>query len=266
MAWRPTTRLCKRRWPRSQRTRKNDWPHRLASLALAALGREREAVAIAREAVRPSPNSALCHVSFAQLLAKSGSNLGEARTAAERAVTLAPNDAGSHIAVGVVAAADDRTQEATAAFHRALALEPDSSLAHNELARLRFKRRRLGNAHDLAQAAGGFANALRADPRAGVSRRNFNLVLHVFIARIACGIMMITYLAAFAFGGGDATSVRLFPALLLVFPAFFAFRFVFKLAPTLHGQLMRLLRNPFIAVTVTCDAIAVSSLVVLSRG
>jgi tetratricopeptide (TPR) repeat protein len=217
---------------------------------------------MARTATQLAPHSAPCYRMLARVLASSGSNLGEARAAADQAVSLAPQDASSYIIVGAVAAADARPQEAIAAFHRALALEPDNSIAHSELARLRFKKRRLGNAQGLAQAAGGFASALRSDPRARASRRNFNAVLHVFIARTATGIMMIASMAAVAYGGSDAASVRLFPALLLVFPAFFASRFVFKLTPTLRGHLMRLLLNPFVAMTVTCDAIAVSALVV----
>jgi hypothetical protein len=44
----------------------------------------------------------------------------------------------------------------------------------------------LGNAGGLAQAAGGFAAALRANPRADVSRFNLDLVLHLCLVRMAC--------------------------------------------------------------------------------
>jgi hypothetical protein len=96
--------------------------------------------------------------------------------------------------VGVVAAADTRAEEATAAFHRALALEPDNSTAHHEPALLQLKKHRLGNPAGLAQAADGFAAALRADPHAGMSRRNLDLVLHVLLGRTACAIFIVAIL------------------------------------------------------------------------
>jgi hypothetical protein len=70
------------------------------------------------------------------VLAERNPDLVEARAAADRAVWLAPLDAGSHMAVGMVAAKDARTEEATTSYQRALALEPDNWVAHNELARL----------------------------------------------------------------------------------------------------------------------------------
>src|ERR1017187_3397844 len=88
-----------------------EWPHRLASLALSGLGRHQEAAEMARNGVRLAPHSAPCHITLAQVLAKRGSDLVEARAAADRAVSLAPLDARSHMAVGMVAAKDARTQE-----------------------------------------------------------------------------------------------------------------------------------------------------------
>jgi Flp pilus assembly protein TadD len=240
----------------------NEWPHRLASRAFAGLGRDQEARAMARDAVRLAPNSAVCHINLAELLAKNRSDLGEASEAADRAVALAPTEAGSHIAVGIVAAADARNEEATAAIMRALALEPDSSRAHNELARLQLKTNRFGNAGGLAQAAAGFATALNTDPRAGVSRGNLDLVLHLFVARIAYGIFLIAVIASRVRSHSDAGFVHLVPALLLILPALFAARFVSRLAPPLRVYLTRQLHKPFIASALVCDAIAASALVV----
>jgi Flp pilus assembly protein TadD len=240
----------------------NEWPHRIASLALSELGRDQEANVMARNAVRLAPHEAQCHINLAQLLALCDSDLDEARTVADRAVVLAPHHAGSHIAVGHVAAADARTDEAATAFHRALALEPDNTAAHNGLARLQLSKGRFGNAGGLAIAAGGFADALRADPRAEVSRSNLDLVLHVFLIRTTFGIFLIAAIVGKGLRNSDDAFLRLLPALLLVFPALFVARFVSGLAPQLRSYLLRLLRNPFIAGAVTCASIAAVALVV----
>ena len=240
----------------------NEWSHRIASLALSGLGRDREAAAMGREAIRLAPNVAEGHINLAHILAESESDLCEALAVAERGVFLAPNDAASHIAVGSVAAAGARTEDATAAFHRALALEPDNHVAHHELARLRLMTSQLGNAGGLAQAAGGFAAALRANPRADGSRFNLDLVLHMYLVRIAYGIFLVAFVALRVSHYSDAALARVLPALLLALPAYFAARFVYELAPQLRDYLRQVLRNPFIASAVLCDAAAAAGLVV----
>jgi len=240
----------------------NDWPHRLASLALSEMGRDQEALVMARTAVRLAPFTAYCHIILARMLVAGGSNSAEAREAADRAVSLAPHDPASHIAVGSVAAADRRTEDATAAFNRALAIEPDSTVAHNELARLALVGRRFGNANGLAKAAAGFARAVRADPRAGVSRSNLDLVLHLFLTRAATGIFIVAWIAMQVRRSSDSGLGRILPVLLLVFPVVFAARFVSGLAPPLRGFLVRLLRDPYIGGAVVCAGVAATGLVV----
>lgn len=117
----------------------NEWAYRLAALALKGLGRNQEACSMAREAVRLAPLKWQCHGVLSRVLAATSSGLHEARAAAERAAELAPHEAESHRAVGMVAAADGRAQEAIAAFSRALALEPNNAATHNELGRLTLK-------------------------------------------------------------------------------------------------------------------------------
>jgi tetratricopeptide (TPR) repeat protein len=240
----------------------NEWPHRVASLALSALGRHGEAQAMGREAIRLAPNSAQGYINLAQILADSPSGLGEARAAAERAVVLAPHDPDSHIAVGVVASAGARTEDARDAFHRALALEPDNHIAHNELARLQLTRTKFDNADALVQAAGGFADALRANPRAAVSRHNLDLVLHHFLAQIAYVIFLVAWLGRVLAGSVETNPFRFVPALILAFPFFFAVRFVSGLSPQLRGHLRHVLRGPLTATAVLCDAIAAAGLIV----
>lgn len=240
----------------------NEWPHRIASLALFELRRHEEARAMGRDAIRLAPNLAAGHINLARMLAESDADLGEARYAADRAVFLAPNDPDSHIAVGVVAIAAGRKEEAVAALERALALDPDNHVAHNELARLRLMTTQLGNAGGLAQAAGGFAAALRANPRADVSRFNLDLVLHLSLVRIAYAIFLVAFVALRVSQYSDAALARVLPVLLLAFPAVFAARFVNGLEPQLRDYLRQALRNPFIASAVLCDAVAAMGLVV----
>jgi tetratricopeptide (TPR) repeat protein len=239
-----------------------DWPYRLASLALSRLGRHQDARAMARTAIRLAPHEPQCHTMLARVHASSGKDLGEARTAAERAISLAPHDPASHIVVGMVAAADTRIEDATAAFHRALALEPNNSTAHHELARLQLKKHRFGNPVALAQAAGGFATALRADPRARMSRRNLDFVLHVSLGRMAYAMFVVAFFARQLHGISDAGPARWLPAMLLALPILIAVRFVAGLTPELRAQLMRLLRTPFIACAAVCDGVAAAALVV----
>lgn len=236
----------------------NDFAYRLASLSLTRLGRDEEAQAMARNAVRLAPQEAHCHRILAQALVWSGSDLDEARAEAERAVSLAPLDASCHAAVGKVAAASARTNDAEAAFHRALAIDPDNAVAHNDLAKLNLET----HPGSLGQAAAGFARAVRADPHAKMSRGNVNVVLHVFLLQASLGIFVVASIAIWVRSYSDGGLARPLPALLLVFPAIFVARSVFRLEPQLRGYLVRMLHNPFIACAVVCDALAALGLVV----
>jgi tetratricopeptide (TPR) repeat protein len=246
----------------------NEWAHRLAALALKGLGRNQEACSMAREAVRLAPLTWQSHWVLSRVLAGTGSGLHEARVAADRAAELAPHEAESHRAVGMVAAADGRTEAAIAAFTQALALEPDNAATHNELGRLTLKTsltRRgslFGSAGGLAQAADGFATAVRADPRAEVSRRNLDLVLDVAFARQAQVILLVAWIAMLVRRSSDSGAARVLPTLLLVFPAFFALRFGFMLSPALRDYLTRFLRRLPIAGAVAGDAMAITGLVI----
>jgi Flp pilus assembly protein TadD len=235
-----------------------EWPHRLAGLALSQLGRHQEAATMGRNAVRLAPHSAKCHIMLAQVLAKTNSDLGEARAAADRAVSLAPLDADSHMAVGLVAARDARAEEAMTAYRRALALEPDNWVAHNELARLSPQTSRFDSG-GLARAAGGYASAVRANPRAQVSRGNIDVVLHNFLVQTTRWIFLIAVIATQVH---NLTETGLAPAFLLVLPAFFAARFAFVLAPSTRRYLLGRLRDPVLAAVVVCDALASAGLVV----
>jgi Flp pilus assembly protein TadD len=218
-----------------------EWPHRLASLALAGLGRHDEAMREAREAVRTGPYIAESFIRLAAELSRKKSGLAEARTLADRALSLAPEAADSHISVGAVAAKAGRKKDAERAFREALALEPQDAVAHNELARLHLGRSGLARPGALAEAAGGFASAVRADPRAEVSRLNLDLVLRAFLSKVSYFVLLDVWVAGQATLADPRFVVRLVPTALLAVPGAFAWRFIGRLSPDLRSYLWRLI-------------------------
>ncbi len=243
-----------------------EWAYRLASISLSKLGRHDEAIAMARRSVALAPHQSTTYRALAQTLVAARRNLDEARAVAEWGLALAPTSPDAHVSVGNVAAADGRRADAEAAFQRALALDPDNTSAHNELARLHLGRRRFGSPGHLALAAGGFATAVRADPRAQTSRRNLDLVVHLFLARTAYLIFVVAFIASKLTDSSTSTStspvVRAVPALLLIVPAWYAVRFLSRLTPPLRRMVGDAVRRPGILIAIVCDLLAVLALVV----
>ena len=245
----------------------DEWAHRMAALANQRLGRHEEARSMAREAVRLAPLTWQCHHVLAQVLASAGSGLPQARAAADRAVELAPNEALAHLAVGQVAAADGRVEDAKVAFSRALALDPNHSAAHNELGRLNLKMSfarmegfRSGTS-GLADAAGVFATAVRADPRAAVSRRNLDLVLGVAFQRQARAVLLIAWIALLAERSSDSSVARVVPTMLLALPAFSVLVFAVSVPRELRSYSRGFLLRLPLAVAFVGDVIAAILLV-----
>jgi tetratricopeptide (TPR) repeat protein len=245
----------------------SEWAHRIAALASQGLGRREEACSMAREAVRLAPQTWQCHLALSQVLTASGSGLPEARAAADRVVELAPNEAAGHFAVGQVAAAEGRTRDAKAAFSRALALDPSHSATHNEVGRLNLTRslrrpgRVLGDAGGLAKAAGGFATAVRSNPRAAVSRRNLDLVLELALQRQTRGILLAAWMAMLVGRLSGPESTRVATAVLLILPAFFALRFALALPRESRDYPRQFLLRPPVVGAVASDLSAVALLV-----
>ena len=240
-----------------------EWPHRLASLALSGLGRHREAVAMARTAVTLAPQTAQCHMMLANVLAACGSSLEEARVAADRAVSLAPQEAECYGSVGRVAARAGRTEDAIAAYQQVLSIEPDSLVAHNELARLRLKR--FGSAGSLSRVATGFAAAVHADPRAAVSRGNVDVVVIALLGRIQLSmytVAWVSFVAHVVRTGNDDGLFRLVPALLLIYPVAFTVRFLWGLAPWLRGYVLQRLRSRLAVLAVLLNVLAAAGILV----
>jgi tetratricopeptide (TPR) repeat protein len=248
-------------------------PHLALSYALAVSADYEQAVRAAREAVRHAPHDGYAHAHLARVLvavAKAGKKraerrltLEEAGSAARRAVELAPDDAESHLAAGAAAYAAGQGQEARDAFARALAIEPQNAVAHNELARLRMPgRRQLLDSEALAEAAGGFATAVRADPRWEAAARNVDVALRTFLSRLAYLIFLDAAFVARVGAHSTQVASRAFPLILLAIAARFAWRFVARLSQQLRRYIWEVLSGPgAIRRAAVVEAIAVVALI-----
>lgn len=242
-----------------------EWPHRLAAVALQGVGRHDESVRHAREAVRLDPQSWQTYATLAKVLAQGGTSLDEAADAARLAVALAPEEAQTHIAAGVVAAAAKRRGDAEHSFRHALSIDPASRVAHNELAVLSMGKRR--SPAGLAAAASGFAGAVRVDPRATKSRHNLEVVMRVFLSRMAYFIFVDAFLIARIGSHTSGSGSRLLPLILLVVPGAYAWRFLDRLSRELRSYLVTVItREPKIRAAVASEVIAVACLVAASAA
>jgi Tfp pilus assembly protein PilF len=214
-----------------------EWHHRLASMALARLGKHDEAVWQAREAVRTDPHEWRALTNLARVLAPRRAERAQARDAADRALALAPDVVETHLAYGAVAVADGRRADAEAAYRSALAIDPQSSAAHNELARLGMQRGILASPGALARSAAGFATAVGADPRSSVSRRNLEVILRSFLARVAYLVFLCAFAMTQLANAGDQGVAGVVAVIALALPAIFAVRFVLGLTAPLRAHL-----------------------------
>lgn len=238
------------------------WGYRLASMTLTRLRQHDQAIAMARAAVRLGPEDLAPLTILARALVARGGELFEARAVADRAVVLGPNVLECHLAVGVVAAADGRREDAERAFRQCLSMDPEHSGALNDLARLQLKHSGRLSADRLAEAADGFATAARADPTANVSRQNLDVVVHVFLTRANYGIFIAAIIAGRVPVTGTGAWWRVVPTLVVIVPIVFAARFVSRLRPHLRAYLWRFILRPTVALAVIADVVAVAGLVV----
>ncbi len=237
-----------------------EWPHRLASIALQGLGNYVQAARAAKETVRLGPDLWQTHVRLAHASIRAW-RLDEARNGSDRALALAPDEPDVRVAAGAVAAAAGHPNEAEAHFRRALEIEPDNAAAHNELARLQLKNAHMANPARLAQAATGFATALRSDPRTSVSRRNLDLVLRTFLVRVAYVVFVGAY-AVVRLGPFIGSRVgRIVMLVVLAALCAFVWAFVGRLTSDLRRYLVRLLLSRRMRFTVGFDLLAIGCLV-----
>ncbi|MFL5263428.1 MAG: hypothetical protein ACJ79L_13575 [Anaeromyxobacteraceae bacterium] len=164
------------------------WPARLRALALADLGRTRDAIAAGEDAARLAPDDPWAYEALARGYALARRS-AEARSAAMRAVALAPGDPDLRCALGELYA-DGHAGVAEGHLHAAAALDPTSArpwLALGDVLE------RAGRGADAAEAR---ARATSLDPalaalRGGPSRLGPLLVsgAAVFLAVLAVGLL-----------------------------------------------------------------------------
>lgn len=247
----------------------SSWAHRLRSIALGVQGDHEGAVAAALDAIKFAPDDWQGYACLARLLSQIKARRGEAVSAGEYAVALAPHESDAHLAHGIAAAANGKRKEAEAAFHRALTIDPQNGDAHNELARLKLRKGRLGAAR-LADAAEGFRTAVQADPRASVSSHNLELTLRTFLSRLSYLIFIVAWICARAVtpvtpaspgtrgappvGNGHVSVLIL---ALLCAPAVYGWRFVSRLNPDLRQHLRYTVTHGRIATVATVQFFAI---------
>jgi cytochrome c-type biogenesis protein CcmH/NrfG len=238
-----------------------EWPHRLASIALSRLGQPRQALAAALESVRLAPMLWQTHARVA------GTSLSlrmpeQAQLAANKAVELAPLEPDTWTTLGSVALTRGDRKQATQAFRQALALDPENVNAHDGLARVALKAGRLANPQGLAAAASGFATSVRVDPRSTTSRASLEIVLRAFLARFAYFVFLDSYLVLRITASSNTSYVRLIPLVVLLAPAVFAAKFLAGLTKVVRSRLLQVLRRGLVSVAATLELIAVASIAV----
>ncbi|MQA05062.1 MAG: tetratricopeptide repeat protein [Streptosporangiales bacterium] len=163
-----------------------EWPHRLASIALCGKKDYPRAVTAARESVRRESDLWQTHAQLALALheLRDRSSLDEAWQAASYAVSLAPEEAETHFVMGVIAQERRQHDVAEQAYEKVLALDPGHAAAMNNLGLVQLRR---GKIH---AAAEGFTSSLRSDPRLEVARSN--------VESVGWRLMTFGYYIAFA--------------------------------------------------------------------
>jgi tetratricopeptide (TPR) repeat protein len=206
-----------------------EWPHRLASIALERLEQTDRSLWAAREAVRCGPHSWAAFARLASAAMRAG-QMREARSATKQALALAPHESFVHVVAGNVALKAGETRRAQAAFRRALEIDPQNASAHDAVGAFYLRQSSFGRGTKLAQAAGGFATALRADPSQDVSRQNLDLIVRVFLSRLAYFVFVVAFLGDVLRESREPMA-RVAPVLLLVIPAAFGGAFLRRLTP-----------------------------------
>jgi Flp pilus assembly protein TadD len=168
-----------------------------ASLALNPLRRHREAIELAREAVRLAPTEWWTHAGLATAFAHkhdrpfSRKFARRAMVEARRAVELAPDEPDAHFALGYCAGEVGRRREAKTAYERVLSVRPDDALALNNLSGVQLSSGRP------ITAVEGF-RAVAADGRnAGLARHNIGTVGMALLGSAYLGLFVLHFVLRF---------------------------------------------------------------------
>ena len=168
----------------------------LRLLSFAAVRRKdaTAAVAWAEQALALAPWSVDAHLQSAQALGLARRPC-DAQEAAQRALELAPDSADSHLAMSVAlvppgsAPQRDDLDRAEQHVRQALAIDPGSVAAHNELGRLLLAK------NQPFAATSSFTRAVHADPRADVPLANVSRVFARLVLRSHFLLLFLWWLA-----------------------------------------------------------------------
>lgn len=230
----------------------DEWPHRLQSIALRSLKRNEEALAAATRAVSAEPFAWQANSEHAITLALAGEKTA-AEAAATKTLSLAPNRPDALAITGDVARIIGDGRTAAARYRNALRLDPQNANAHSGLARLRM-RKGGPNASGLADAASGFARAIRSDPRSQQHREAIDALLRVFLARAAYFFFIVCYLDLRTSSASSSPAARWIPVFLMVAPAVFVVRFINRLDAVVRARLFSQLRRGGVGGAAAADA------------
>jgi len=213
------------------------------AIGYARFGNNEDEIRHAREAVRLEPHDSNGYVCLAGALARDKADLEKARAAANDGVRLAPHSVDAHMALAFVADRSGDRDTAEVALRQVLAIDPENSAAHNDLARLRLSSsRRAFDPAALADAAGGFATAVRTNPAGQTSRLNLDLVIRLFLQRTSYLIFCDAWICARVGAHSASSGARLLPVAVLALPIAYALRFLYRVGPNMRAHVARELR------------------------
>lgn len=158
----------------------NAWAHQLRSAALRKLGRPREAVEAAQEAVRLNPHFWAPPVALVESLMACGDKgaLKDARHAMQEALRLAPDHPDVRVTAARLHTALGDIRTARTLYQDVLASHPDNAVAHNNLALLEMER------GHLTSAAQRFVATAAANPTEEMYARNAQLAASAWLFRL----------------------------------------------------------------------------------
>lgn len=156
----------------------SEWPMRLLALSLVRMKRPQEAYDAARTAVANAPDLWQTHHALAHVCSSMFGMTSVAYAAARNAIERAPLEPDPHAILGRVALESGDQKTAELALREALRLDPNHTVARNDLGRLQLLRK------DHFGAADHFAQAAASDVRLDVAAHNIDIALTSAVARL----------------------------------------------------------------------------------
>ncbi len=172
--------------------------HRLRAIMLSAVGRPHDAIWAAREAVRLAPYLWMTHYTLGMALR--GGHRPQSSAALEcanQAIRLAPHASEAHNLAGLCLDDLKRPVEARKAYSEAVRLNPNDTMALNNLAADTLDRGKLGAAGRL------LTSALSSDPQERLLHQNYDAILLKLVRRLYFALILLGVLLA-VLAGVDA--------------------------------------------------------------